>query len=370
MTHAVAAVIEQAGAPFVRVDIDLDEPRAHEVLVRIEAVGMCHTDLSVRTGSIPFPLPAVLGHEGAGVVEAVGAGVTKVAAGDRVLMSFTSCGQCVPCLTGRPVQCVHWPALNLLGGSRLDGSATVRRRTGEAPLHGHFFGQSSFASHALASERNVIRVDADAPLDLHAPLGCGVQTGAGAVFNVLAPQAGSTLVVFGAGAVGLSALLAAVNTPATRVILVDLNESRLALARKLGATEVINGKDTAVVAAIRDLTGDGADYTLETTGNTRVLRQAVDALAVGGVCGVVGAPPFGSEVHLDAAQMPVRHPRIVGISMGNAVPEAFLPALIELRRQGRFPVDELITHFAFDEIESAAAAMHGGEVIKPVLRLS
>jgi aryl-alcohol dehydrogenase len=370
MADAIAAVVERAGAPFTRIDIVLDEPRAHEVMVRIEAVGMCHTDLSVRAGNIPFPLPSVLGHEGAGVVEAVGSGVTKVAVGDRVLMSFTSCGQCLPCLTGRPVQCAHWPALNLLGGSRLDGSATIRRRTGDAPLHGHFFGQSSFASHVLATERNVVKVADNAPLELLAPFGCGVQTGAGAVLNVLTPQPGSTLVVFGAGVVGLSALLAAANTALTAVIMVDLNDARLALARKLGATAVINSKETDAVEAIRDLTGDGAEYTLETTGNTRVLRQAVDALAVGGLCGVIGAPPFGSAVSLDAAQMPVRHPRIVGISMGNAVPDAFLPTLIELRNLNRFPVDELITHFAFDGIETAAAAMLGGEVVKPVLRLS
>ncbi|MCE7002040.1 NAD(P)-dependent alcohol dehydrogenase [Kibdelosporangium philippinense] len=370
MRKATAAVVERTDGPFTLTDIVLDEPRTTELLVRITAVGMCHTDLSVRAGATPFPLPGVLGHEGAGVVEAVGDGVTKVAPGDQVLISFTSCGKCVRCLTGRPSTCVLWPSLNLLGGMRPDGSAPLHRCRGGAPLHGHFFGQSSFASHALTNERNVVKVAAAAPLELLAPLGCGVQTGAGSVFNVLRPQAGGSLAVFGAGAVGLSAVLAAANTPVTRIIVVDLNDSRLALARRLGATELVNGRDVDVVQAIRDITGDGVHYALETTGSTQVLRQAVDALSVGGTCGVVGAPPFGSEVRLDVPQMLVRNPKIVGINQGNAVPDEFLPTLMTLHALGKLPVDELISPFPFHDIETAAEAMRHGDVIKPVLRLA
>ena len=369
MIKATAAVVEGTGAPFTVTDIVLDAPRPHEVVVRVEAVGMCHTDLSVRSGATPFPLPGVLGHEGAGTVEAVGSEVAKVAPGDKVLMTFTSCGSCVACVTGRPAQCAHWPALNLFGGSRLDGSATIRRDGDARPLHGHFFGQSSFASHAMAHERNVVKVAPDAPLEILAPLGCGVQTGAGAVLNVLRPRAGGALVVFGAGAVGLSAVIAAGLTPLAKIIAVDLHESRLDLARRLGATDVINPRHADTVEAVRDITGDGADCTLETTGNTRVLRQAVDVLATDGTCGVIGAPPFGSEVSLDVPRMLVRNPHIIGVNQGSSVPDQFLPALVELHRQGRFPVEQLVEHFAFDAIEKAAEAAHHGGVIKPVLRL-
>lgn len=370
MPCATAAVTRGVDKPFELADIRIDEPRPHEVLVRTTAVGMCHTDLSVRAGHTPFPLPAVLGHEGAGVVERTGHAVTGVAAGDRVLISFDSCGRCLACETGRPVQCVHWAALNLLGGSRLDGSHTMTDAGAhpDQPLHGCFFGQSSFATLTLATERNVVRVPSDAPLDLLAPLGCGVQTGAGAVLNVLKPSPGSTVAVFGAGAVGLSAALAAQLTAATRVIVVDIAPSRLALARELGVTDVVNAMVDDPVRAIFDLTGGtGADYTLETSGVTRVLRQAVDALAVDGCCGVVGAPPFGAEVSLGVPQMLGRNPHIVGINQGASVPRRFIPALIELHRTGRLPFERFVRTFPFADIEQAAQAALSGEVIKPVL---
>ena len=370
MPSATAAVIRGIDEPFQFEDIRVDEPRPHEVLVHITAVGMCHTDLAVRAGHTPFPLPAVLGHEGAGIVERVGDAVTAVTTGDRVVISFDWCGACLPCATGRPVQCVHWPALNLLGGSRLDGSPTVTSagvRAGQ-PLHGCFFGQSSFATLALATERNVVRVPPAAPLDLLGPLSCGVQTGAGAVLNVLKPGPGSTVAVFGGGAVGLSAALATRLTGATRVIVVDIEPSRLELARELGVTDVIDARTDDPVRAIFDLTGGaGAEYTLETSGLPRVLRQAVDGLAVGGYCGVVGAPPFGSEVSLDVPQMLARNPRIVGINQGASVPRQFIPALIELHLTGRLPFERFVRTFPFADIEQAAQAALAGEVVKPVL---
>lgn len=370
MPCATAAVTRGVDEPFCLTEIRVDEPRPHEVLVRTTAVGMCHTDLSVRAGHTPFPLPAVLGHEGAGVVERTGSAVTGVRAGDRVLISFDSCGGCLACATGRPVQCVHWTALNLLGGSRLDGSHTLADAGApvDRPLHGCFFGQSSFATLALATERNVVPVPSGAPLELLAPLGCGVQTGAGAVLNVLQPKPGSTVAVFGAGAVGLSAALSTRLTAATRTIVVDIAAPRLALARDLGATEVIDATVDDPVRAIFDLTGGtGAEYTLETSGVPRVLRQAVDALAVDGWCGVIGAPPFGAEVSLDVPQMLGRNPHIVGINQGASVPRQFIPALIELNRTGRLPFERFVRTFPFADIEQAAQAALSGEVIKPVL---
>ncbi|MDQ3763900.1 MAG: NAD(P)-dependent alcohol dehydrogenase [Actinomycetota bacterium] len=370
MPSATAAVTRGIDEPFELEDIRIDEPRPHEVLVHITAVGMCHTDLAVRAGHTPFPLPAVLGHEGAGVVERVGHAVTGVAANDRVVISFDSCGRCLPCETGRPVQCIHWAALNLLGGSRLDGSATMTSAGAHAgqPLHGCFFGQSSFATLALATERNVVKVSPGAPLERLAPLGCGVQTGAGAILNVLKPSPGSTVAIFGGGAVGLSAALAAQLTGATRIVVVDIAPSRLALARKLGVTDVIDARVDDPVPAIFDLTsGTGAEYTLETSGVTQVLRQAVDALAIDGYCGVVGAPPFGSEASFDVPQMLARNPHIIGINQGASVPRQFIPALIELHLRGRLPFERFVCTFPFADIEQAAQAALAGEVVKPVL---
>ncbi|MFF2952396.1 NAD(P)-dependent alcohol dehydrogenase [Kitasatospora sp. NPDC057965] len=373
MIETIAAVVRGRGGPFRPETVLLDEPRADEVLVRIRAVGICHTDLSVRAGRTPAPLPAVLGHEGAGTVEAVGDAVTRVRPGDRVVLTFDSCGACPPCRAGLPVRCDHWAALNLFGGFRLDGSATVHgtgRHRGTA-LHGHFFGQSSFAGYALADERNAVPVTGPAvPFEVLAPLGCGVQTGAGAVFNVLRPEPGDTLAVFGAGAVGLAAVLAARSTPVVRTVAVDLRPERLALARELGATDVVDAGATDPVAAVRELTGGrGAQHTLETSGSVRALRQAVEALAVGGTCGVVGAPPAGSEVGLDVPGLLARAPRIVGVNQGASVPERFLPALVDLFRAGRLPVDRLVRTFPFGAVEDAAAAAESGEVVKPVLML-
>ncbi|MEU6235326.1 NAD(P)-dependent alcohol dehydrogenase [Kitasatospora sp. NPDC047058] len=381
MVEATAAVVREAGGPFRLETVRLDEPRPDEVLVRIRAVGICHTDLSVRAGRTPAPLPAVLGHEGAGTVEAVGSAVTRVRPGDTVVLTFASCGACPSCRTGRPVRCDHWAALNLFGGRRLDGSATVYgtghgpvddggSRT-NAPLNGHFFGQSAFATHALATERNAVPVRAgDTPFELLAPFGCGVQTGAGAVFHVLRPRPGDTVVVFGAGAVGLAAVLAARLTPAARIVAVDLRPARLALARELGATEVVDAGTQDPVAAVAALTGGrGADHALETSGSVRALRQAVDALAVGGTCGVVGAPAAGSEVALDVPGLLARAPRIVGVNQGASVPERFLPALVGLFRAGRLPVDRLVRTYPFAAIEEAAEAARAGEVVKPVLLL-
>lgn len=266
---ATAAVARSAGQAFGIERIQLDDPRPHEVLVELEAVGICHTDLSVRAGHTPFPLPGVLGHEGVGTVAAVGDAVTATTRGERVLLSFDSCGACRACRELRPVQCLHWQALNLFGGRRLDGSPVLWDDAGRS-LHGKFFGQSSFATLALASDRNVVPVPKGLPAEALAPFGCGVQTGAGAVLNVLRPEPGHTLAVFGAGGVGLAAVMAARLTAATRIIAVDLHPARLELARELGATDIVDAHEQDAVAAIEDLTdGHGADRALEASGASR-----------------------------------------------------------------------------------------------------
>ncbi|MFJ8630538.1 NAD(P)-dependent alcohol dehydrogenase [Streptomyces sp. NPDC093568] len=360
-----AAVVESGGAPFTLCDVALDEPGPHEAVVRMVATGLCHTDLGVASGALPFPLPGVLGHEGAGVVETVGSAVTGVAPGDHVVLSFTSCGECRNCRGGHPAYCATWLPLNLIGGRRADGSGTISRDGTD--LGGHFFGQSSFAERALVDERSLVKVDADVPLASIAPLGCGVQTGVGAVWNVLKPVTGSTVVVLGAGAVGLSAVMAAALTPATTVVAVDRVGERLALAKELGATHTVNAAEADLGDALAVITGgQGADGVVETTGNVGVLRQGVDALAARGTLVVVGAPPFGTEVALDVNGL-LGGKRVVGLTLGDAETQTFIPALVRLVKEGRLPLHRLISTYPFTDIDQAVRDMGAGKAIKPVL---
>jgi aryl-alcohol dehydrogenase len=338
------------------------------VLVRIVAAGVCHTDISVRNDVTPFPLPGVLGHEGAGIVEAVGRDVTDLAVGDPVVISFASCGHCPSCRHGHPVYCDTWGPLNLLGGMRADGSATLALEG--TSLHGHFFGQSSFSTLAVAAARNVVKVPRNAPLELLGPLACGMQTGVQAVVNILRPSPGHTLVVFGAGAVGLSAVMAATNLTGATVVAVDINAARLELAGRLGAAHTINAGEQDPVETVRSLTGGrGADHTLETTGVVSVLRQAVESLGPRGTCGIIGAPRPDADVALNVLDFIIKGTRLVGINQGDAVPRESIPALVRLYQQGRFPFDELVRFYDFADINRALADAASGEVVKPIVRM-
>ena len=366
MTTTTAAVVESAGSGFALQEVGLEEPRDDEVLVRMTAAGLCHTDLGVAHGALPFPLPGVLGHEGAGVVERVGAGVTSVVPGDQVLLSFTSCAQCDACRSGHPAYCDSWLTANLIGGQRADGSSPITRE-GKA-IGGHFFGQSSFARHAIVDERSIVKVDADAALDLLAPLGCGVMTGVGAIWNVLEPRPGSSILITGAGAVGLSALMAARLTPATTIIVADRAPARLELATELGATAVIDTTKVDLNEAVAELTGGrGVDGVVESTGNVDVLRMSVLALAARGTAVVVGAPAFGTEVPVDVNFM-IPGRTVTGLTLGDAETRTLIPVLVELVQSGRLPIGRLITHYDFDAITQAADDMASGVTIKPVLR--
>ncbi|GAB3974422.1 NAD(P)-dependent alcohol dehydrogenase [Plantactinospora veratri] len=364
-----AAVVRGAGKPFVIEQIVLNGPAEHEVLVRMVAAGMCHTDLIVQAGSAPFPLPGVLGHEGAGVVQAVGAAVTSVAPGDRVLLSFSSCGSCRSCHGGEPSLCHTWLPRNLLGGARPDGSAPLAGADG-GELHGHFFGQSSFSALALADERSVVRVDPEAPLEVLAPLGCGVTTGVGTVFNVLRPRPGASIAVLGSGTVGLSAVMAAALSPAAQIIAVDRVPDRLRLARELGATDTVDtGSDDLAEALARLTGGHGVDRILDATGAPTVISAGLASLAVGGILAFVGVPPFGTTVPVDVnAMLPGRS--AVGVTIGGAETQSLIPALVRLHRQGRLPVDRLVTGYDFGQIQRAADDVHAGRTIKPVLRFA
>jgi aryl-alcohol dehydrogenase len=362
-----AAVAREPRAPLVLETGEIEGPRPDEVLVRVVASGVCHTDMVVRDQDFAAPLPMVLGHEGAGVIEAVGAAVTEVVPGDHVIMTYMWCGHCHTCESGHPAHCENMGPLNF-GGGRLDGSTATFDAEGR-PLHDHFFGQSAFSTFALANEKNIVKVSPEAPLELLGPLGCGIQTGAGAVLQALAVKPGSSFAAFGAGAVGLAAVMAGRVAGATTIIAVDITPSRLDLARELGATHVINSRETDPVAAVRDITGGGADYTLECSGRAEVLRQAIDSLGVLGACGIVGATREGTEAAFNVNEVMIPGRRIVGIVQGDVVSKIFIPTLIELHRQGRFPFDKLVRFYDFADINQAIADSESGVTIKPILRM-
>ncbi|SNR23296.1 NAD(P)-dependent alcohol dehydrogenase [Halorubrum vacuolatum] len=364
-----AAVVREKGGAFGIEEIELAEPQPNEVLVRIVGAGVCHTDMIVRDQMYPTPLPAVLGHEGSGVVEAVGAGVSSVEPGDRVVLSFDFDDTCRSCRAGHPAYCESFFEHNF-GGARPEDETSPLSKDGDR-ISGRFFGQSSFATHAIATERNVVPVADDVPLELLGPLGCGVQTGAGGVINSLNPQAGDSIAVFGAGSVGLSAVMAADLKGCTEIVAIDVQPNRLEKAAALGATTTVN--PTAVddvVEVVRERTGSGPDYALETTGVPEVAEQAVASLTWRGTLGVIGAPALGTRASYDVNDLLLNGRTITGIVEGNAIPRDFIPDLIELYRQGKFPFDELITYYEFEEIEQAVEDSESGETIKPVLRMS
>jgi aryl-alcohol dehydrogenase len=362
-----AAVVREEGGAFKIESVELDDPKPDEVLIDIAAAGVCHTDISVRDQYYPTPLPAVLGHEGSGVVREVGRNVTNVESGDHVVASFDYDGTCKNCHEGDVALCDEFFAHNFAGQRTEDGSSPLSK-DGER-LSGMFFGQSSFATQALAKEQNVVKVPDDAPLELLGPLGCGVQTGAGGVINSLDPQAGSSIVIFGAGSVGLSALLGAKLKGCSEIVLVDLQDGRLDKADELGATATFNPEAIEdIVEEIQEHLGGGVDYSLETTGQPVVFRQATEVLRQGGTCGVIGAPPLGTEVSLDVNTILFGR-TVKGIIEGNSHPKEFIPDLVDLHLKGRFPFDEFVTFYDFEEIDQAVADSEDGSVIKPVVRM-
>ncbi|MGZ4251277.1 MAG: NAD(P)-dependent alcohol dehydrogenase [Solirubrobacteraceae bacterium] len=358
-----AALSARPDAPFEIAELELDEPRPDEVLVEVSAVGICHSDLTMKQVWPAEISPIVLGHEGAGVVLATGASVTSTRPGDHVVLSYRSCGACTECAAGYPAYCCDFRAMNGIG-ARPDGSMTMRRADG--PVYGSYFGQSSFASHALAYESNVVVIDPGVDLQIAAPLGCGVQTGVGTVLNVLRPGEDASLVVFGAGAVGLSAVMAAVAIGVDTVA-VDPVPGRRALARDLGASAVLDPAVDDVPGAVRELTGGGATHAIDTTAKGPVINQAVEALAPRGTLALlgIGIPAFELNVRdVISAGKTVR-----GVIEGEAVPRHFIPRLLELHADGRLPVDKLIRTYEFDAIDTAFADAASGQSIKPVLVL-
>lgn len=358
-----AAVTRSKGEAFQIEAVELDEPKANEVLVKIVASGVCHTDAVARDMGIT-PYPIVLGHEGAGIVEKVGSGVKTIQPGDHVVLSFAYCGHCENCLTGHPAVCTDFNELNF-GGKLNDGTRRLHLRNQELST---FFGQSSFANYAVANERNVVKVDKDVDLALLGPLGCGIQTGSGTVLNRLKPGFGTSIAIYGAGAVGLSAVMAAKITGCKHIIAVDIHDSRLEVAKELGATHVVNSKNEDVEARIKEITNGGAHYGLDTTGVPVVVRQALHALRPLGQLAIVGVTPeMTINVHEDVM---AEGKTMVGVIEGDAVPQLFIPELVAYYKKGMFPFDKLVKFYDFADINQAFEDSKRGAVIKPILKIS
>ncbi len=351
-----AAVLRKKGGPLEIESLEMEGPRDDEILVRLVASGICRTDIDLCDDWDEGDTPAVLGHEGAGLAEEVGKSVKTVKRGDHVVLSYQSCGHCRQCRSGNPAHCRYGYEANF-GFQRLDGTNALSR----SGVRGHFFGQSSFATFSLATERNVVKVPTDLPLETLSPLGCGLQTGAGTVMNSLKVSEGASIAIFGTGAVGLAAVMAARIVGANPIIGIDTIRKRLKLALKLGATHVIDNRRQDVAPRIADITGHGIDYVVETTGIPRMHQLAIDLLNPRGIVALLTG-----ETGTDLPE----GRKTVGIIEGDSVPQLFIPKLIELYQTGKFPFDRLIKFYDFSDVNQAIADAKRGDTIKPVLRIS
>jgi aryl-alcohol dehydrogenase len=366
---STAAVVASRGAALTIERFDLGEPAPDEIAVRVAATGICRTDLHIRDGGYPVPeFPVIPGHEGAGVVTAAGHAVTDVSPGDHVLLTYPFCGQCPNCLRGAMAYCEHGFALSF-GGSRLDGSSAWRREDDGTQVNGHVFQQSSFATHTLAAASSAVILDRELPLELAPAFGCGVSTGAASALNVMDLRPGSRLAILGAGTVGLAALMMARQLGVKQIIAVDPNPGRLETAVELGATHTVDAADREAPGAIGRLTGGGADYIFDTTGDPAVVAGALDSLAMTGTVVMAGAAPAGTRTSLNMSAL-LNGRTVRGTIQGDSDARTLVPHLIELYRRGRFPIGRLVRHYRFAEIGRAIADMETGQVIKPILRMT
>lgn len=358
-----AAVLNGLHQPYEIEELELSELRDDEVLVRIVASGMCHSDDVVRKGYTEYPMPIVLGHEGSGVVEQVGTNVVGYEPGDQVVISFGYCGHCDSCLTGLPASCDDWNHINF-HGKRDDNTPYLIKADGTPVTR--FFGQSSFSTHTIVSPSSLTKVDKSVDLRLVGPLGCGFLTGSGTVFNGLKPEPGTTIAIFGTGAVGLAAMMAAKISGCTKVIAVDIHDHRLERAKELGATHAINSKNVDVKEAILELTnGKGVNYSVDTTGVNAVVRSSIEVLAVGGSVAPVAA---GRDMEINTTNdFTMQNRNLVGARMGKAVPQLSIRQMVEFYKAGNFAFDKLAKLYKFEDINLAAEESLSGQVIKPIL---
>ncbi|HXG20024.1 MAG TPA: Zn-dependent alcohol dehydrogenase [Methylomirabilota bacterium] len=361
-----AAVFYEHNAPLTVEEIDIDKPKRGEVLVKIAASGVCHSDLSVINGTLPFPSPpAVLGHEGAGVVQEIGADVASVSPGDHVILSWRpSCGKCSYCVTGRPQLC-QTSSMQILQGYLPDG--TTRLHKGEREIR-HFTGVASFAEYAVVPEAGVVKIRPDVPLDAAALVGCGVMTGVGAVINTAKVPPGASVVVLGCGGVGLNVVQGAVLAGAEKIIAVDLNPQKLAWAKQFGATHVVNPADGDPVTQVLGLTdGLGAEYAFEVIGRADTIVQAYHAIRPGGMAVVVGVAKPDDMVMIPALSL-LQEKTLTGSIYGSARPSVDMPKLIDLYMSKRLKLDELVTRrIKLEQINDAFAWMEKGEVARSVI---
>ena len=353
------AVFHAADRPVTVEDVRVRDPGPGEVRVAIRAAGLCHSDLSVIDGSIPYPVPVVLGHEGAGVVDAVGANVTGVREGDAVVLStLAHCGRCPACDVGRPTECRNAPSPRESQPFEVGGKPAFQ-----------FANTSAFVERTVVREQSAIPIDPRVPFDRAALIGCGIMTGVGAVVNRARVETGASMAVFGLGGIGLSCVQGGVLAGASKIVAVDVVPAKLELARQVGATHTIDASKEDPVSAIKDLTAGGADYTFEAVGNVRVIRQALDALGPGGACVIVGVPKLGTSAEF-VVQALYQNKAILGCRYGTARPRRDFPMLAELYLSGRLKIDELITRrYTLDEIGDAVAALQGGELARGVFML-
>lgn len=363
----VRAAVAYQGQPALSIeDLDIGEPGPDDILVRVVGCGLCHTDVKALAGGMGVPKPVVLGHEGAGIVERVGERVSGIQPGDHVVLTYDSCGACAACASGDPAYCAQTTALNFADG-RFGEPGTFAK--GTERFHGHFFGQSSFANYAIAKPRNAVVVRKDAPLEILGVLGCGVQTGAGAVMNALQPEPGSSIAIFGVGPVGLSAVLGAVLRGCSPIIAVDVLPQRLEMAKKLGSTHTVLARaDTNPASAIRRDFPAGVNYALDTTGRAEAGQHAITALAPKGSFGFVTIPAGGLQLNMYTVFLQGLSVR--GIVQGDSVPHRFIPQMIDLFLAGRFPFDRFLTRYDFSDINRAIADQAAGKVIKPVFTMA
>jgi Zn-dependent alcohol dehydrogenase len=354
-----AAVLHEPGSPFRIEACELEPPREGEVLVAVKAAGICHSDWHLATGATAHPLPVAAGHEGAGVVEAVGPGVRRVHPGDRVILNWApSCGSCFYCLEDRPGLCAEYTG-PIWAGTMLDGTTRLS-------LHGrpvfHFSGLACFAERTIVPEVSCVRIETDVPFPAAALIGCAVTTGAGAVFRTAQVRAGQSALVYGAGGVGLSIIIAARIAGAHPIIAVDRNVARLDFARSLGATEgVLAGPDA--VARVRSATGGrGADHVFDATGIPAVQEECLDAVRPGGTVILAGIAPMGSATNLPGAVITRQEKTVAGCYYGRSNPARDFPLITGLRAAGLFDIDRMITRtYSLDRINEAYADLLGSE---------
>lgn len=366
--RSTAAVAHSLRSPFSLEDVELPDLGDTDVLVRIVAVGVCHTDIASRDGQLPAPFPAIVGHEGAGVVEQVGKLVGKVTPGDHVVLAPDSDGTCERCASGEPTYCERFLELNVQAGT--NGSTAQLADGRRASIK--YFGQSSFAHFAIASARGVVKVRKDLPLRLLGPLGCGIQTGAGTVMNGLRPQPGSSIVILGTGAVGLAAILGSVVSGCATIIAVGRSDSKLELAQQLGATDVINTTRVPDLgSAIRAVVPHGVNFVVDAAGVDTLIGMALTGLARRGTLGLVAVPP-SAERKLDVpwASALLQGQTVRGFMEGNSIPDIFIPRMIDLHSKGRFPFDKFVRFYPFAEINRAIEDQRNGIAIKPTLEVT